>query len=107
MNTSIAHIPVIWIKYYEQQHKIPIRFEGNGVSAATIAVSNVSLRFSCVNAEHAIYAYASYSCAVRAPCSRVIGFCLALANHSTSAILARRSIFVPHRTNGAVRDAAA
>jgi len=31
---------------YEQQHKIPRRFDGAGVSAAKIAASNVSLRFS-------------------------------------------------------------
>ncbi len=104
MNTSIAHMTVISVKYYEQQHRIPTRFEGNGVSAANIAVSNVSLRFSCVNEEHSMYAYAPYSFAARSPCSRVIGFCLDFANNSTSGRFVRRSVFVPTRRNGVARD---
>ena len=39
---------------YEQQQKIDERFDVVGVNAARMAVSNVSLRFSCVNAEHSI-----------------------------------------------------
>ena len=36
------------------KRKIPKCINDNGVSAANMAISNISFRFSCVNAEHSI-----------------------------------------------------
>jgi hypothetical protein len=97
---DIYSIPKITSPFYHNSKHFFDFLDCGGSKAAIMASSNTFLSPFCVKAEHSTYFTAPNSLANFSPTSKVIAFCLFLANLSFVAVSSLKSTCVPTTKQG-------